>query len=102
MKDAVLGANGSPSSGMMDHAVVPPERGASPVLHVDAEVSLVPGLHRLWVPGLEEDAANSCDAVHVYLSRIEGQGPCANPQSPAAASTSSCAGGSPVSAHACQ
>jgi hypothetical protein len=38
-------------------------------LHVDAEVSLVPSLHRLRVFGFEEDATNTSNAFHVYLAR---------------------------------
>ena len=51
--------------GRLALSVGPRERGASPLLHVDAEVSLVPGSQCDGVAGLEEYAADACDAPHV-------------------------------------
>src|SRR5205823_13733493 len=47
--------------------VGPAKRSAPPALHVDTEVSLVPGPHRLRILRLEEDAANTRNAFHVDL-----------------------------------
>ena len=45
-------------------SVGPAECGATPGLHIDAEVALVPSPQRGRVLGLEEDAADACDSFH--------------------------------------
>src|ERR1041385_7430167 len=43
---------------------LPIERGAAPLLHVDAEVLLVPGTESLRILGLEEDATDAGHTLH--------------------------------------
>src|SRR5678815_4567195 len=47
--------------------VRPGERRAAPLLHVDAQVLLVPGDQRRGIPGFEEDAADARDSPHRSL-----------------------------------
>ena len=48
-------------------AIGPSESRASPFLDVDAEMTLVPSVHRLRILGLEEHSANSSNSLHVDL-----------------------------------
>src|SRR5690606_36744642 len=48
--------------------VGPGERRAAPVLDIDTEVLLVPGPQRWSVLGLEEDAADAGDSLHMTLA----------------------------------
>src|SRR5205809_3919994 len=52
------------SGNRLTFAVGPGESRATPLLDVDAEVPLVPSLHRRSVFGFEGDAANACDSLH--------------------------------------
>ena len=71
-KSVILGRPDGPdrcSAHRLAICVCPAEGGASPVLDVDAKVLLVPSLHCLRVFGFKEDATNTCNAVHVYLTQ---------------------------------
>src|SRR5579862_2630653 len=73
-KRITLGRHDGPGRCTVHRLVVrvcPAKGSAAPVLHVDAEVLLVPGLQRLWVFGLKEDATNSSNTFHVDLTKGE-------------------------------
>ena len=52
------------SAGGLAIRVGPGERGTAPLLDIDAEMALVPGLQRRCVLCLEEDAADASDSLH--------------------------------------
>src|SRR5262249_38506735 len=62
-----------PDRGSLDGVaagVRPDEGGATPILNIDAEVSLVPGAECGWILRVKEDPSDSSNSPHQHSSTI--------------------------------